>query len=193
MARPRQFDEQDVIQKATALFWEQGYRGTSPKELLEATGLSRSSLYNTFGSKQGLFERALARYVDEQEVFVGDMLDAGDLRTALTRMYDAIVGSVTGTDGPNACMVCRAALEVDPTEETLLARLASARERMQAVFTRRLVRAHEEGDIASDRDPVALARFLFHSNMGLVVLARTGAERADLEQIATLTVDAVCG
>src|SRR5215831_79435 len=64
MARPKDYDRDDVLLGARDLFWEQGYEATSITELEERTGLNRSSLYHEFGSKYGLFEAALDCYAD---------------------------------------------------------------------------------------------------------------------------------
>ncbi|WP_456677935.1 TetR/AcrR family transcriptional regulator [Bradyrhizobium sp. RDM12] len=58
MSRPREFDETEVMDKALELFWRQGYEGTSLNDLLDATGLTKSSLYAAFGSKEDLFHRS---------------------------------------------------------------------------------------------------------------------------------------
>ena len=59
--RPRQFDDEGVIDAAVAVFSVNGYAGTSAQNLCESTGLGRGSLYNAFGSKQALYEQALLR------------------------------------------------------------------------------------------------------------------------------------
>ncbi|CAM5616019.1 TetR/AcrR family transcriptional regulator OS=Streptomyces alboniger OX=132473 GN=CP975_28210 PE=4 SV=1 [Streptomyces alboniger] len=64
MARPRTFDEERALDAAMHAFWVKGYEATSTQDLCEATGLGRSSIYNTFSSKHALFRRALARYMD---------------------------------------------------------------------------------------------------------------------------------
>jgi len=63
--RPREFDADVVIERAMGIFWSRGYHGTSLPDLLEATKLSRGSLYSAFGDKHTLFLRALDRYVDD--------------------------------------------------------------------------------------------------------------------------------
>ncbi|TVT25169.1 helix-turn-helix transcriptional regulator, partial [Amycolatopsis rhizosphaerae] len=64
MPRPRKFDEDQAVEAAMRAFWAQGYEATSTQDLCEATGLGRSSIYNTFASKHDLFRRALTRYVE---------------------------------------------------------------------------------------------------------------------------------
>ncbi|MDR7385334.1 TetR/AcrR family transcriptional regulator [Promicromonospora iranensis] len=65
MARTQAFDREVVVRAARALFWRAGFEGASVPALEEATGLSRSSIYNTFGSKRGLFDAAVQSYLDE--------------------------------------------------------------------------------------------------------------------------------
>lgn len=64
MARPRGFDEQEVLEAASATFWLKGYEATSTRDLVKSTGLTQPSLYNAFGDKRGLYLRALEHYLD---------------------------------------------------------------------------------------------------------------------------------
>ncbi len=63
MARPREFAETEVLDRAMETFWSRGYEGTSVDDLVGATGLSRSSIYQAFGNKRELLDAALGHYV----------------------------------------------------------------------------------------------------------------------------------
>ena len=65
MARPREFDEGAVLDAAVLCFWKQGYDATSVRDLVEHTGITAVSLYNAFGDKRALYEKALKRYIEE--------------------------------------------------------------------------------------------------------------------------------
>lgn len=65
MGRAQTFNTDDAVRAARAVFWERGYESASLPELEHATGLSRSSIYHAFGSKRGLFDAAVASYLDE--------------------------------------------------------------------------------------------------------------------------------
>ena len=65
MGRHKQFDDAVVVRAARDVFWQRGYASTSLADLEAATGLSRSSMYATYGSKRGLFDRALRNYLEE--------------------------------------------------------------------------------------------------------------------------------
>ncbi|MHC4836898.1 MAG: TetR/AcrR family transcriptional regulator [Planctomycetota bacterium] len=193
MARPREFDEQQVVAQATDLFWEKGYRRTTPADLLAATGLSKSSLYATFGSKQGLFIRAVEAYVAGQTAGMRAMLDRPTLREALDGLYDAIITTSTCGDAARSCLVCSASLEVDPSEAEVVERVRAATDSVLSVITERIERAQAAGEIAVDRDAKALARLVQNNNMGMVVLARAGASPEALRSVANQVVAAVCG
>ncbi len=65
MARTPSFDRDTVVRAARTLFWQTGYEGASVPDIEAATGLNRSSIYNAFGSKRGLFDAAVQSYLDE--------------------------------------------------------------------------------------------------------------------------------
>ena len=194
MARPRNFDEADVVAKATDVFWAHGYRRTTPALLMEATGLSKGSLYNTFGSKAGLFRRALDGYLEQNKAQMEAMLAGDDLEQVLRGLYACIIGTslplACGGHG-RSCLMATATIETDASEPELVAHVGGAARIMVGVFEARLQRARDEGAIGADRDPAALAWFLFNTNMGLVLLARAGTPREALEQVADQAVRSV--
>lgn len=192
MARPREFDEAAVITKATQLFWEQGYRRTTPQHLLDATGLSKSSLYATFGSKQGLFELCLEQYVQNQEALLRKVLSYGSLREALTRYYAGVIAMITSKEGPSICLVASSAIEIDPNE-SILPLVTNGRERFETVITERLVLAQKAGEVEKYRDPKVLARFIYGTNLGLIVLGHAGASAHELQEVSDLAARTVCG
>jgi TetR/AcrR family transcriptional regulator, transcriptional repressor for nem operon len=65
VGRHKQFDDTTVVRAARDVFWRRGYASTSLADLEAATGLSRSSMYQAYGSKRGLFDRALRSYLEE--------------------------------------------------------------------------------------------------------------------------------
>lgn len=191
MARPRAFDESFVVAKATQLFWEQGYRRTTPQNLLEITGLSKSSLYATFGSKQGLFELCLEQYVQSQETLLRKVLSLSSLQEALARYYAGIITMITNKEGPSVCLVASSAIEID--DDAIISPLvANGRERFETVIAERLVLAQEIGEIEKHRDPKVLARFIYSTNLGLIVLGRAGASAKELQEVSDLALSTVC-
>jgi len=76
--RPRLFDEEKTLDELTAVFWQKGYSNTSMADLVAASGVHKSSLYSTFGSKDELFATVLRRYMaSRMEMFSTLIANAG--------------------------------------------------------------------------------------------------------------------
>lgn len=179
MARPRGFDADEAVERAKDLFWSRGYHATSVAHLAQELGLGAGSLYAAFGSKEGLYERALAHYCEQE---VGGLLAAleGDepIRTRLRRLLLGLVEMDLAD--PRGCFVVNAVTERDDH--------AATRERVSQVFaglesalTGALERAKASGELGPDRDPAALARFLLTFIQGLRVVGQVRLGRAFAE------------
>ena len=109
--RPREFDTDEAIKSAMGVFWSFGYHATSLPELLEATNLSRGSLYAAFGDKHGLFLGALDRYIADSLTGIDAELEPGKdalegLRACLARYVERTSGAV----GKRGCLVVATAM-----------------------------------------------------------------------------------
>lgn len=117
MPRARNFDESTVIDAAVNVFWQSGLGTTSIDDLLHATGLSRSSLYNAFGSKDDMLCRSISRYVDMQLQALDEAFQAGTLRQSLTRLFDVIA---LDNNAGKGCLLINGINEVHEPETDVL-------------------------------------------------------------------------
>jgi TetR/AcrR family transcriptional repressor of nem operon len=92
MGRPRGFDEEEVVRAAVALFARHSYDGTSVDDLVTHLGVHRGSLYKTFGSKRGLYLRALRRHIDHDVAALAETIAEGgsaeEVRQVLAAGHD---------------------------------------------------------------------------------------------------------
>src|SRR5436309_2382108 len=92
MARKKEFNEDELLVKATNLFWRKGYNATSAQDLVDELKINRSSLYNTYSDKKTLFEKALKKYQEQQTNAIIDMLNkADDPEEAIKQIFDNLV------------------------------------------------------------------------------------------------------
>ncbi|HLL36876.1 MAG TPA: helix-turn-helix domain-containing protein [Streptomyces sp.] len=197
MARPRTFDEERALDAAMHTFWEKGYEATSTQDLCEATGLGRSSIYNTFKSKHDLFERALSRYLEAMTAAQLALLDdperpaAERVRALLARVVESEAEHREAAGRALGCLSVNTVVELaarDPRAAGLLERDTARR---LAAFRAVLEAGRRDGSITSAREPDALARFLNATIAGLRVSSQGGADRAALEAIAEAAMDAL--
>lgn len=91
MARKREFDRQDVVNRAMLLFWQQGYEATSIRELKDAMGISSSSMYEVFGDKRGVFLAALAYFCQIERARIADMAAQADTpQQFVVELFDSL-------------------------------------------------------------------------------------------------------
>lgn len=183
MARRREFDEDDVLDKALHVFWERGYDAASLTDLQDATGLTKSSLYKAFESKEGLFRRVVDRYHVNHLAFRERALAQPTPRLIAESLLDGIVALQTGKNTPSGCFLTLAALACSADAQTLAGELSASR----SVFERRLherfksvVRAGPFPQGMTCRDAAAFISTLIQ---GLAVQARGGATRRQLRQV----------
>ncbi|GLW06476.1 TetR family transcriptional regulator [Microtetraspora sp. NBRC 13810] len=183
MARPRGFDEDRAIDAAMRAFWTAGYEATSTQDLCEATGLGRSSIYNTFKSKHDLFEKALDRYTEERNAAIAEVLDGPlpireKIRTLLWQSVEPHAGD------PLGCLVVNSMIELAPHDPEIAERLRRDRDWRTEALRAALDAGRRAGEIGADKDPRTLADFFVAAVSGMRVAARGGAGRPTLESIA---------
>jgi TetR/AcrR family transcriptional regulator, transcriptional repressor for nem operon len=189
LARPREFDREDVLERAMQVFWSKGYAATSISNLTDAMELSKSSLYDTFGSKHRLFLEAMDYYRENVTVQVKSVADLQKpaiqvISAVLTRAVDRILHP----DGRRGCFLNNCAVEVGPTDPQAAARCRAGLAVMEETFLKLVFRAQKEGAISGERDPQSLARYLTSTINGIMVIGKANPDRTVLEDIVTVAV-----
>lgn len=194
MARPKAFVEEEVLERAMRLFWRQGYEATSVQALVEATGINRASLYGTFGDKHGLFLAAVDRYLETVSAKRQAILEEpGPALAALRRYFEELIAFSLGEGRRLGCLITNAAIELAPRDRATEERLRDSLSRVEDAFYRVLRRAQSQGELAGDRDPRALARFLAGVVQGLRVMARLDPQEDRLRDVVETGLAAVAG
>lgn len=175
MARPREFDEASVVDSAMRTFWRLGYDATSIGELERATGLSRISVYNTFGDKEGLFLRALDRYHDAARPIFEESIASGGL-AELERFFLRL-SSRSDADSPSnyGCLMVNTVLDLRQATPPIKKRIDVYRAMLLGAYTQALKNATARGEMTATRSrQSSQAQFLLGSQWGALALIRFG-------------------
>ena len=181
MARPREFDEERVLELAVEQFWEQGYEATSIRDLANAMGLTTASVYNAFGDKRTVYRRALDFYVERS---FGDRVGRFESKPpllAIKAFFDEIIDRSLGDVKRKGCMLVNSALEVAPHDEEFQRVVAGVLLQVEGFFGRCVRKGQDDGTISDRLNASDLARTLLSTLLGIRVLARTRPERELLE------------
>ncbi|GAA2822621.1 TetR/AcrR family transcriptional regulator [Kribbella solani] len=190
MARPRQFDEQDVVARATDLFWRRGYNATSVRDLGSELELTSSSLYRTFTDKHSLFLRALDHYRETESAEAAERLGADGPVAEVLR--DWLVWTVSHVDG-RGCLVVNSATELGNSDARASERIGAAFGTTRAALTALLDRGRRTGELPADLDVDQVADLVFTLVLGLRVRERAGQSAAELASAVDGTVALVTG
>ena len=181
--RSKQFEADDVADAAMQVFWQRGYAATSIQDLVEGTGLSRSSLYSAFESKHGLYQQALRRYQNITETNVALLSEPGPARHLIQQLLMRIVEDELGDARQRGCLVANATLELAGHDESVAKLVDQNFVRLEKALEQVLARGQHEGDIAADKSPRAMARFIVSTMQGLRVLSKGSARTARRQRL----------
>lgn len=173
--RPKEFDPDQIADAAMQVFWQRGYAATSIQDLVEGTGLSRSSLYNAFDSKHGLYTCALKRYQEQSNANITLLAQDAPAKALVRQLLLRIVDDELDDTQRLGCLAANAALEVAGQDPVVAELVAQNFRRVEAALERLLRRGQAEGDIDPGKNPAALASFVVCTVQGLRVLGKGSA------------------
>jgi AcrR family transcriptional regulator len=190
MARPRKFDEAQVVEASRDLFWDQGYAATSIDDLSAATGLGRGSFYKAFGDKRSMFLRSL-------ELYCAEALDGirAELRNPDLSAYDRLVehvwaaaADIVSDTDRRGCLLAKSAAELSSTDPVVAKQVKRTLDGWLRELTATISAAQADGDIPPDTDAKSMASLLLAVLRGMEALRKGGASAATIKLAAEQAV-----
>lgn len=171
-------------------FWASGYEAASVDTLCRITGMSRSSLYQTFGGKEGLFLASVAHYADTRVSRVAAALGPkGSLAEDLTSFFDEVVALATTDPETPGCLVSCVLADAAGASDVFRAELGHRFQALEDRIAKRFgaVDKVNEAEVSID----AAAGLAAAAARGIMVRARSGKKPTDLKHVATAAVAAL--
>ncbi len=182
MARPREFERDEVLRIAMELFWDKGYHATSISDLTEAMGVLRGSLYKAFRDKHSLFIESLKTYSTLTLAQLKEIIhSASDPLEGLHKCLDRVAGVTDKKNARRGCFMINSSLELVPEDRTVTTVTNQHYDQVEAIFTEAIDNARKSGQLRKDLDSSAGANTILHWAMGSCVVAKTksGKERVN--------------
>lgn len=176
VGRPRSFDESEVIDASLDVFWRRGSAGTTTRVLETELGLTQSSIYNAFGSKDALLLRSLDRYIERIDADVVSILDRPGAGVGeLHRFIDSLVEWIT-VDGRPGCLLLNLVAEDGGADLALAERARAYRDRLRESFVAVL------RNIGAP-DAERIAETMLATVLGINIAARGRATSAEIDAL----------
>ena len=188
MARPREFDEAEALDRAMDVFWKKGYQATSTDDLMQAMGIRRGSFYNAFRSKRDVYLRTLDRYLEllrdggpYRALF--EMEPGADALRTLTRNY---LASVASDEGAHGCYFVHVAKEHRGQDPEVRAAIGKGIAQMKSILGEHIRAAQEQGVLPPHLDAERAALMMMAVAWGSHVLIEAGAPENEVLDMAGL-------
>jgi TetR/AcrR family transcriptional repressor of nem operon len=189
MPRTKEFDPDQVLEKAMQIFWMKGYEATTVQDLVDAMGINRFSIYSTFGNKRQLFLKALDHYCDQVISGAFEILEKYEEGAgAIRKFFMAILEFNRSKHGSHGCFVVNSTVELAPHDDTTANRIKEHLDRLESAFSKALTyefknRPHEDKKNIQD-----ISRFLSGALLGLGVMAKGAPGWEVLESYVGITL-----
>jgi len=193
MARTKVFDEDLVLNKAMNLFWEKGYYATSAQDLVNGLGISRSSLYDTYGDKHSLFVKALKQY--QKARIDGSIKDAEevDVEAYIRSLFEFAKEEALLDNRSRGCFMVNTAVELAPVDEEVAQIVNTIMRDFENAVCHAIERGQASGLFTTKHTARSLARFVFNSINGLRVTVKFDASQSAFEDIVNVCLFALKG
>ena len=193
MARTREFDRTSVLRKAVHVFWTRGFDSTNLPELLKAMDLSKSSLYETFGDKEKLFEEALDLYAKEiASSKIEKLVNASSVKVGFKAFFAEQIRCCTDRKYPGGCFMANTSISLDNVPSALAKKIRKSVEQSHALFVSQIQKGQKSGEIPRSKNASALASAVIGTSMGITVMSRVNKEDVQtLEQMAETMMDSI--
>ncbi len=168
----RKFDEGEVLEKAMHAFWQQGYDGTSMKNLVDCMGLNPGSIYAAFGDKRTLFHLTLERYRAQARTMLAELEEHPSPRAAIVSFFQIMADNMRGGTEECGCFLVNSSLEVNTGDEEINRTVHDGQDELEDFFRRMITAGQEAGEIGAGLDAGKTARLLTGLVSGARVLAR---------------------
>ncbi len=192
LGRPLNYDPNTALEAAMYLFWQKGYEATSLQDLLKAMKLSKSSLYQAFGSKRKLFLRCIDRYqANTMAEMRKRLLESTSGLHFVTLTLSNVINEVNEVANPMGCLVTNTATEFAQSDAQIAQYITDGLDGYREMFRQAIIKGHKDGSIRADKNPQTLANFLVTNMSGLRTMVKAGTDQAVLKKMVDFLVEAI--
>jgi TetR/AcrR family transcriptional regulator, transcriptional repressor for nem operon len=189
MPRIKAFDETEIIEKAKNLFQLKGYEGTSMQDLIDTLGISRSSLYDTFGDKHQLYLKTLNAYCQENAYALAAKAENIENPLAFIQdIFTSIIEQSKKDIEKRGCYVVNAIVEFSERNTDVTQIVDANNKAFEKMLEKLIAKAQLQKQIAADKNPKQISKFLFTTIYGLRVSSKSNTSIKELKDVAAMAL-----
>ena len=186
MARPREFEINDALEKAMEAFWAKGYDATSMVDLMKMMNLNKGSIYAAFGNKHALFTKALTQYTDTTYVRIKNIFNSKEApHEAMKLFFDEMLveQSLPVDKVKTGTLMVNSIIELAPHDEAAKNILNRQVKRLEAIFSKAIAKGQATGVFRNDSNAKDMAIEVSVFIFGIMSYRKTGCDLAKIQSI----------
>ncbi len=191
MPRVQEYVREEVLDAATQLFWEKGYKGTSVNDLVEAMGLNKQSMYKEFGSKDGLFLACIDNYVSNTTQKLSEILSRKPLSFENIEAFFENRVAYLSSENCRSCLLVNTAVEKELLCDTINKRTQTYLTFQEEAFLHCLKAAQLNGEIPKSKNIKLMAKYLLCFLEGMNVMGKTNPSKKALQLLVNEVLSTV--
>jgi TetR/AcrR family transcriptional repressor of nem operon len=192
MARQKEFEREEVLEKALEVFWCKGYSGTSFQTLTEGMSINRQSICDTYGDKHTLFIEALHYYYKKNSAATAaHFSQQKPVKELLRSFFEKTIVDASAEQKTKGCFLQNVTLEMVPHDKEVVAVVNQNMEDLTKIFQALISRGIKSGEIVSSQTPASLAMYLVNTTQGLITLGKTVTDKKKLRAVAEVAINAL--
>lgn len=192
MGRPREFEMEEALDAAMAVFHERGYQGASMVDLVAATGLQKGSLYKAFEDKHDLFTKCLGRYLEQGRGEIECVLNStASPKAGLRKWLDGVIVERNCSGNRVGCFAVNSVVELGVNDENVSRQLAGHFAHLRSILVRVIRKGQELGELRDDRSAEVLSDFVVTMSSGLAALSKGQISRTHGKQVVDFALASV--
>jgi TetR/AcrR family transcriptional repressor of nem operon len=189
MPRKKDFDEDELLEKAVNIFWKKGYHATSAQDLVDGLGINRSSLYNTYTDKRTLFTKSLKRYQQQRTgLMLRTLQQSQEIGETIKQIFNHIIDEDMADTMKKGCFMVNTAVELSMQDAEINEIVSANNQSVEDALVAAIEKGRQSGQVLNPLASRAIAQFVFATISGLRVTARSGAGRQVMQNIADVAL-----
>ncbi|MDH3607888.1 MAG: TetR/AcrR family transcriptional regulator [Gammaproteobacteria bacterium] len=192
LGRPIEFNPGIALDAAMHEFWRNGYEATSLQDLLNSMGLSKSSFYQTFSSKEKLFHQCLKHYQEQMAIKLEKDLSRSSLGIDfIQQAFSDIADEAKKENEQKGCLVINTANEFGQKNSEIAIIVKQSIDRFERIFLKAVKRAQSESDISETKNATVLAQYLVGNMGGIKSMVKAGMSKKQINQIVDVIIESL--
>ncbi|WP_430412557.1 TetR/AcrR family transcriptional regulator [Kordia sp.] len=181
MPRVKKFNEEETLHKAMCLFWRNGFHATSMQDLVDYLGINRASIYDTYGGKKELFDKAFEQYQTTNRKQLQAFLESQEsVKAGLRELFKGGISEAVCDTERKGCFVINVTTELVPNDDEMLLIIQENKAFMERTFHDFLEKGVQSGEISATKNIKNLASILHTFYNGIKIVSKTDSNEEEL-------------